>query len=70
MKNVFEQSCSLIHFAPVAVTVCCLLWNVAGAGGQSVEREESGVSSGECSVESVTWGLSVECKVKSVKCGV
>ena len=41
---------SLVHFPPVTVQVHCRLWNVEWGGVQSVECEESGVLSGECSV--------------------
>ena len=41
--------------------VHCRLWNVEWGGKESVEREESGVLSGECIVL---------CSVWSVDCGV
>ena len=50
VKQVFEQSCAFYQFSPVTVPVHCRQWNVEGVGVPSVESEESGMLSGECSV--------------------
>ena len=60
VTQVFEQVCTFYHFhpfSPFTVLVHCRLWNVEGGRVPIVESEESGV-------------LSVECKVRSVKCEV
>ena len=58
----FLNSLTFYQIPPVTVPVHCRQWNVEGVGVPSVECEESGELSGECSV-SVKWGLwSVECK--------
>ena len=48
-NNFFEESCALYQFSPVTVQVRCRQWKVEGVGVPSVECEESGVLSGECS---------------------
>ena len=59
-----ELVCTFFHFPLVSVPVHCRLWNVEEGGVQNVDCEESGVLSGESSVNSVKWGLwSVVCKV-------
>ena len=52
VKHFFKMHClnSLVHFSPGTVPVHCRLWNVGGGGAQSVDCEESGVLSAECSV--------------------
>ena len=52
VEHLREASClnSLVHVAPVTVPVHWRLWNAEEGGMQRVECEESGVSSGECSV--------------------
>ena len=40
----------LVHFSLVVELVHCRLWKVEGRGVQSVERKETGVLSGKCSV--------------------
>ena len=59
---------SLVHFSHVTVPVHWRLWNLEEGEVQSVGSEESGVLSGECSVECEV-GI-VECGVQSVEGGV
>ena len=48
--HIFQQSCTFSHFSLVTVQALCRLRNMERGGVQSVEYEESGVLSGECSV--------------------
>ena len=59
VKQVCEQSCTLDRIFSVALPVHCR----QGVEVPSVECEEGGVLSGECSVKSEVGWQTVECKV-------